>query len=183
MKANRMADAGCEDQISARDLREAFIARFGGIYEHSPWVAEAVYDHGFDGDSFDKLPERMAAIINDAGYERQLVLLRAHPDLAGRLALQGELTQSSSEEQQSAGLDQCTPDELAKFQSLNQVYTTKFGFPFILAVSGRNRRKILANFEVRVANSVEEEFATALQEVHKIARIRLAKIFEEQEKS
>lgn len=160
--------------------RKEFVERFGGVYEHSPWVAEAACDHGIDGDDFDKLPERMAAIVNDAGDERQLVLLRAHPDLAGRLAVQGELTQSSSEEQQSAGLGQCTPEEMAKFQTLNRKYTVKFGFPFILAVSGRNRAEIIANFETRVSNSAEDEFATALQEVHKIARIRLAKIIEEQ---
>ena len=77
MRAIRMVDAG----------RKEFVARFGSVYEHSPWVAESVYDHGFDSDSFDKLPQRMVATVNDAGDERQLVLLRAHPDLAGRLAL------------------------------------------------------------------------------------------------
>ena len=162
--------------------RKEFVARFSGVYEHSPWVAEIAFDKGIDftGVGLDKLTREMAAIVNEAGEERQLTLLRAHPDLAGRLSLQGALTQSSSEEQQSAGLDQCTADELAKFQSLNSEYTSKFGFPFILAVSGRSRVEILANFESRVSNSAEEEFATALQEVHKIARIRLSKIFEEQ---
>ncbi len=162
--------------------REEFVARFGSVYEHSPWVAESVFDNGIneDLDAIDALAKRMAAIVNDAGEDRQLALLRAHPDLAGRLALQGELTEASSEEQQSAGLDQCTPDELAKFQSLNARYTTKFGFPFILAVSGRNRAQIFENFQSRVDNALKEEFATALSEVHKIASIRLVKILSEQ---
>lgn len=162
--------------------RDEFITRFGGVYEHSPWVAKTALDRNDDQLELnvDSLGDMMAAIVDDAGEDRQLALLRAHPDIAGRLAVQGQLTQSSSEEQKSAGLDQCTPVELAKFQSLNQTYTTKFGFPFILAVSGRNRAEILENFEARIANGLEEEFATALREVHKIAGIRLAKIFNEQ---
>ena len=161
--------------------REEFVTRFGGVYEHSSWVAEAIFESGMDDrENVENLATRMAVIVNEAGEERQLALLRAHPDLAGRLALQGELTQSSMDEQRSAGLDQCTPEELAKFQSLNAQYTTRFEFPFILAVSGRNRAQILKNFEARVDKSLKEEFATALSEVHKIAGIRLAKIFDEQ---
>jgi OHCU decarboxylase len=183
MKAIRMVDAGRKDQSTRQSAREAFIDRFGGVYEHSSWVAESAFDKGIDfsGVGLDNLAKELALIVNEAGEERQLTLLRVHPDLAGRLALKGALTQSSSKEQQSAGLDQCTADELAKFQSLNSEYTNKFGFPFILAVSGRNRMEILANFESRVSNSVKEEFATALQEVHKIAQIRLAKSFKEQD--
>ncbi len=179
-----MVDTERKDKRPAPVSREAFVARFGGVYEHSTWVAETAFDKGIDIShiGFDRLAKEMAAIVDGATDEKQRALLRAHPDLAGRLALQGELTQSSSEEQQSAGLDQCTPDELEKFQTLNRKYTAKFSFPFILAVSGRNRAEILANFESRVANTAEEEFAAALREVHKIARIRLAKIFEEQNK-
>ena len=161
--------------------RDAFIARFGGIYEHSPWVAREVFDNNYDGarNDIDVLAQRMAAVVDGAGYEQQLALLRAHPDLAGRLALQGELTEASTDEQKSAGLDQCTPEELVKFQSLNKGYTDKFGFPFILAVSGKNRAQILENFETRLENSPKEEFAAALREVHKIALIRLEKLSNE----
>ena len=161
--------------------RDAFTALFDGIYEHSPWVAQEIFDNNHTDDSGDigVLAQRMAAIVDGAGYEKQLVLLRAHPDLAGRLALQGELTEASTDEQKSAGLDQCTPEELVQFQSLNKKYTDKFGFPFILAVSGKNRAQILENFETRVENSPKEEFTTALREVHKIARIRLEKLSNE----
>ncbi len=161
--------------------RDAFIARFGGIYEHSPWVAREVFDNDYDGarSDIDVLAQRMAAVVDGAGYEQQLALLRAHPDLAGRLALQGGLTEASADEQKSAGLDRCTPEELVRFQSLNRKYTDKFRFPFILAVSGKNRAKILENFETRLENSPKEEFEAALMEVHKIARIRLEKLLNE----
>ncbi len=155
--------------------RDVFNKRFGDVYEHSPWIAEKVADDfiGREGIHIDALAEKMSAAVNQAGREQQLALLRAHPDLAGRLALRGELTDASSKEQTAAGLDQCTPDEFRKFQRLNTEYTTKFGFPFIIAVTGKNRRDILQAFEKRLSNSPEEEFSTALSEVHKIAYIRL----------
>jgi OHCU decarboxylase len=164
---------------SSHAMRDAFITRFGGAYEHSPWVAEAVFDDGYVADDISQLAQAMAAVVNGASHERQLALLRAHPDLAGRLAARGELTQSSTDEQKSAGLDQCSREELEQFQTLNTAYTDKFEFPFILAVSGKNRTQILENFEARLGNSPKQEFATALGEVHKIARIRLEKLAEE----
>jgi OHCU decarboxylase len=165
--------------VSERFSRDAFIMRFGGVYEHSPWVAEAVFDGGNVADDINQLARAMAAVVDGASHERQLALLRAHPDLAGRLAVRGELTQASTDEQKSAGLDQCSREELERFQSLNTEYTGKFGFPFILAVSGKIRTQILENFETRLGNSPKQEFATALGEVHKIARIRLEKLAEE----
>jgi 2-oxo-4-hydroxy-4-carboxy-5-ureidoimidazoline decarboxylase len=158
--------------------REAFLARFGGVYEHSPWVAEGVLAAGLGPaqDSAEGLQAAMARVVEAAGRDLQLALLRAHPDLAGRLAVAGGLTASSTAEQASAGLDRCTPAEFARFQELNTTYRETFGFPFIMAVRGRSRTEILAAFERRVANDAETEFATALGEVHKIALLRLREL-------
>jgi OHCU decarboxylase len=158
--------------------REAFLARFGGVYEHSPWVAEGVLAAGLGPahDSPEGLQAAMAQVVEAGGRDRQLALLRAHPDLAGRLAVAGGLTASSTAEQASAGLDRCTPPEFARFQELNAAYRERFGFPFIMAVRGRSRTEILAAFERRVANDAETEFATALGEVHKIALLRLREL-------
>jgi len=114
-----------------------------------------------------------SAVVETAGDQRQLDLLRAHPDLAGKLALDGGLTKESTSEQAGAGLDQCTPDEFARFKSLNDVYTAKFGFPFILAVAGYGRHEILEIFERRVGNDVAIEMREALDQVHRIALFRL----------
>lgn len=155
--------------------RAAFVAAYGGIYEHSPWIAEALFAQGLGSaqDTADGLHAAMAAIVDSAPHDRRLALLRAHPDLAGRLAIRGELTAHSSAEQASAGLDSCSPDEHARFSGLNDAYRRKFGFPFIMAVKGRQRAEILAAFETRLANSPEAEFRTALAQVHKIALLRL----------
>lgn len=150
--------------------RDEFVARYGSIYEHSPWVAERAWDGGtVEGED---LAARFEAIVERAGHDAQLALLRAHPDLAGRVGV-AVLTAESAAEQASAGLDQCTPQEASAFLSLNETYTTRFGFPFILAVRGRSRGEILDAFRARVANGPEAEFGTALGEVHKIARLRL----------
>lgn len=156
--------------------REEFIAHFGGIYEHSPWVAERIFDDGVgeQDDIGEYLAQRMQACVDAAPEERQKALLLAHPDLAGRLKLEGEsLTSSSQAEQASAGLDRCSPEEYERFQTLNQTYRARFGFPFIIAVRGLGRDDILKAFELRVRNSEREEFSEALRQVHKIARLRL----------
>jgi 2-oxo-4-hydroxy-4-carboxy-5-ureidoimidazoline decarboxylase len=155
--------------------RPEFLKRFGGVYEHSPWIAEAVYDARLypAHDGVKALHTAMVEAVETAPRERQLALLRAHPDLAGRLAIRGELTAASTAEQAGAGLDACTPAEFAHFQALNAEYTRTFGFPFIMAVRGRNRQEILAAFEQRVHSEPETEFRTALNEVHKIALLRL----------
>ena len=114
----------------------------------------------------------MAAVVNGAVDGDKLTLLRAHPDLAGKLAV-AELTDSSQNEQTGAGLDQCTPDELARFTQLNDDYKKKFGFPFIFAVKGFHRTDILNAFERRVKNDVETEFNEAINQVHRIAKLRL----------
>ena len=152
-----------------------FVQKYGGIYEHSPWVAERV-ESLLDSASVDHdtLARLMADCVDNASRERQLELIRAHPDLAGRAQLAGELTAESTEEQSSAGLDQCSAEELEKFQTLNAEYKSKFDFPFIMAVRESSRADILAAFAARLGNEPDEEFETALREIHKIAQLRLA---------
>lgn len=155
--------------------RAAFVARFGGVYEHSPWIAERAFDAGLgaDADTPEGLARRLMEIVEAAPSEWRLALLRAHPELAGKLALRGELTADSTAEQASARLDQCSPEELARFTELNAAYGDRFGFPFIIAVRGLTRADILAAFKRRVSNTREAELRTALDQVHKIARLRL----------
>lgn len=155
--------------------REEFVACFGGVYEHSPWIAEAAYESGLqvEADAPDGLAATMQAIVDASGHARQLELIRAHPDLAGKAAVAGTLTRESTDEQASAGIDQCTTEEFARFEDFNTRYKRKFGMPFIMAVRGANRHEILAAFESRLKNPKTTEFATALAEVHKIARLRL----------
>ena len=154
---------------------EDFVLRFGGIYEHSPWVASRVHavlaGAAVDNESLASL---MADCVDNASVDTQLKLIRAHPDLAGRAQVAGELTADSSEEQSKAGLDQCTAPEFEKFQSLNAAYKEKFDFPFIMAVRESTRSDILLAFAARIKNDYDLEFETALQEIHKIAWLRLA---------
>ena len=151
---------------------DEFVARYGGIYEHSAWVAEAVADDAA-GQDLAQIATLMAECVDNASAERQLKLIRAHPDLAGKAQIAGELTADSTDEQASAGLDQCSAEEYAEFQSLNDRYKEKFGFPFVMAVRGSSRADILAAFQARLDNDQQTEFETALQEIHKIARLRL----------
>ncbi len=154
--------------------KSAFVSLYGGVYEHSPWIAEQLYDRGITDahNTPASLADAMAAIVNGAVDADKLALLRAHPDLAGKLAL-ADLTTSSQNEQMGAGLDQCSADELARFTELNDLYKQKFGFPFIFAVKGFHRTDILAAFERRVKNDVETEFNEAINQVHRIAKLRL----------
>ena len=152
-----------------------FVALYGRVYEHSPWIAETAWSRGLKAqhDTVEGLHEALAAIVDAAPRERQLALLNAHPDLAGRLAVRGELTAESTSEQASAGLDKCTPGEFQRFTELNEAYRRKFPFPFIMAVKGKSRAEILDAFERRMHHDQEVEFRTALAEVHKIALLRL----------
>ena len=153
--------------------------RFGGVYEHSEWIAEAAYSALRENVTLTPrlISETMARIVDDAGFEKKLALLKAHPDLAGKLSIAGGLTESSSAEQKSAGLANCSPAEFDEFQSLNMAYMQRNEFPFILAVAGRDRADILDNFRSRIDNPKDTEFITALNEVHKIARLRIEKEF------
>jgi 2-oxo-4-hydroxy-4-carboxy-5-ureidoimidazoline decarboxylase len=153
--------------------REDFLAAVGGIFEHSPWVAEAVEGRRPFG-SLDRLHAAMVAEVMAAGPERQLALLQAHPELGGKLARSGGLTQASAGEQASLGLDRLDDAEIARFDQANERYRQRFGFPFIIAVKAqRDRRAILAAIEMRAGNDRAAEIETALAEVAKIARFRL----------
>ena len=168
--------------VPSRMNKDDFVACFGGVYEHSPWIAEAVWEIAPDPemedaqDTPDGIHVVFRSILDDANYDTKLALLRAHPDLAGKLAIGGELTAESTSEQASADLDNCTPQEFEAFQSLNNHYKEKFGFPFILAVRGYHRTEILEKFRQRVNNDVDTEFNEALAQVHRIALLRLNEI-------
>ncbi len=164
--------------IPSQMSRDNFLKVFGGVYEHSKWIAEEIYDNGLNSqhDTVDAMQLAMATRVELANKEAQLTLLRAHPDLAGKLAISGELTEESTSEQASADLGNCTQEEFDAFQSLNDQYKEKFGFPFILAVRGYHRTQILEIFKVRVNNDVDTEFNEALSQVHKIALLRLKEI-------
>ncbi len=150
-----------------------FVARYGGIYEHSVWVAEEAAPFADGAGEIERIAAIMADCVDNASAERQLELIRAHPDLAGKAQVAGELTEDSTVEQARAGLDHCTAEEYEQFQSLNRDYHDKFGFPFVMAVRDSGRSEILAAFESRLQNDSTTEFETALAEIHKIARLRL----------
>ncbi len=154
---------------------DQFMNRFGGVYEHSPWVAAGVWQRGLDKttDSPDALADRMASEVEAADEQRQMSLIRAHPDLGGRAAIAGELTAESAREQAGAGLDACTPEQFRRLQALNDAYVEKFGFPFIVAVKGMQRDDILSSMAERVENDADTERRRALDEIHRIARFRL----------
>jgi OHCU decarboxylase len=159
----------------SRMTRAEFVGRFGGVFEHSPWIAEGAFDAGLgaDADSVAGLHGRMCKVFRAATPERQLEVVLAHPDLAGRLALAGGLTADSTAEQKSAGLDGCTPEELARFTALNDAYKARFSMPFIMAVKGSSRAEILSTFKSRLGHSPEVERETALAQIERIARLRL----------
>lgn len=150
-----------------------FVTRLGGVFESSPWVAEQVYPK-LPFRTLEELHAAMCAVVAAASREAQLTLIRAHPDLAGRAALAGELTAASSAEQAGAGLDRLSAAEYGRFHRLNDAYRERFGFPFILAVKGHTKTSILAAFETRLPNTPEQERETALVQIYEIARLRLA---------
>jgi 2-oxo-4-hydroxy-4-carboxy-5-ureidoimidazoline decarboxylase len=157
--------------------KDAFVKRFGGVYEHSPWIAEDSWPACQMASDATQLATIMAHTLEGAPRIKKLALIRAHPDLAGKLAVTGELTDDSTSEQTSAGLDQCSEAEFQLFQSLNAAYLKKFEFPFVMAVRGSNRAQILQAFQVRIKNDYDTEFATAIREINKIAALRLEQIF------
>lgn len=150
-----------------------FVAELRGIFEHSPWVAEQVAAERPFATRLDLL-DAMCAAVRRAPPAQQLALVRAHPELAGRAAIRGDLTAESSSEQAGAGLAACTPAEYAHLQAMNEAYNARFGFPFVLSVKGHDRAAILRHFERRLGNEVDVELATALSEIDRIAAFRLA---------
>ena len=154
--------------------KSEFVDRFGGVFEHSPWVAERAFDAGLNEPlTAPGVHAAMCVAFRAGSHEERLALLRAHPDLAGKLAVAGKLTEESRKEQAGAGLDRLTPEEHARFTAVNSAYMEKFGFPFIIAVKGLNKDNILSAFETRINNSAEQEFATACAQVERIALLRL----------
>jgi 2-oxo-4-hydroxy-4-carboxy-5-ureidoimidazoline decarboxylase len=151
----------------------AFVAALDGIFEHSPWVAARAWPlRPFAGR--EALLGALVGSMQAAPRADQLALIRAHPELAGKLAVRGELTAESTREQAGAGLSACTPDEFALIHELNAAYNGKFGFPFIIAVRGLGRGDIIAAMTRRLAHEPDVEFAEALTQIARIAALRLA---------
>ena len=192
-------------QPSQMDKTE-FMAVFGGVFEHSPWIARAVWDAGLTAahDTASGLHQPFREVIRQSAREKKLALLHAHPELAAGITGAGshskgyptrkrplgaesrasappqqneQLTESSQSEQRGAGLDHCSPEELSKFQKLNDSYREKFGFPFIMAVKGYNRHDILESFRTRLENTGDEEFQAAVEQVIRIGRFRIDSLF------
>ncbi|RED18410.1 allantoinase PuuE [Pontivivens insulae] len=155
--------------------RETFVAEFGGIFEHSPWIAEGahVLELGPHHDSADGVHNALARIFRSASQEQRHGVLIAHPDLAGKLAAARQLTAESTSEQASAGLDALTDEERATFQSLNSAYVEKHGFPFIIAVRDHTKASIMEAFKRRIDNPTPIEFEEACKQVERIAQLRL----------
>jgi chitin deacetylase len=158
--------------------RDSFVARFGGVFEHSPWIAERAHalELGPAHDSAAGLHNALARVFRAAPVEDRLAVLAAHPDLAGKLAQARRLTEASTAEQASAGLDALTDAERTRFTELNAAYVAKHGFPFIIAVRDHDKAGILAAFETRIRNDRATEFATACTQVERIAALRLAQM-------
>ena len=158
-------------EVNALDA-SAFVALLGGVFEHSPWVARRAYaSRPFD--SVEALHAAMIDAVQEAGHDRQLALIRAHPELAGRAMIANSLTAESTSEQSGAGLTHCSPSEYATLVDLNARYNAKFGFPFILAVKGYDRAGVITQFARRVERDVSSEFAEALAQIARITGFRL----------
>lgn len=157
--------------------RDAFVELLGGVYEHSPWVAERSFTHQPFAD-VDALLQAMRSTLAAADRKEQLALIRTHPDLAGKAALRGELTAESTSEQAGAGLDTLTAAEFEQFTDLNERYKNRFGFPFIMAVKNATKHQILDGFAQRIDHTPEEEFSMALEQINRIAAFRIADLIE-----
>jgi OHCU decarboxylase len=159
-------------ESNTMDDRDTFVERYGPMFEHSPWVAEDAWEHGPFADR-----EALARALEQAMYaaprDRQLALIRAHPDLAGRAAVEGTLTASSQREQAAAGLDRLTPDEYETFRRTNAAYRERFGFPLVVCAREHTKDSILRTAAERLDHTPEQEIDVALGEIAKIARLRL----------
>jgi OHCU decarboxylase len=154
------------------NLRKSdFISIFGNVFEKTQWIAEKAYDSK-PYKNFEELFSKMMEIFENSKKERHLEILNAHPDLA----VEKKLTEDSKNEQKNASLNQCTDEEFIEFRKLNNEYKKKFGFPFIIAVKGKNKEEILNNFRQRLINNINLEFKEAKKQVKKIASFRLSEI-------
>ena len=165
------------DRPSEMD-KETFVTNYGGIFEHSPWIAEGAHglELGAGHDTAVGLHNALCRIFRSAGYDARLNVLTAHPDLAGKLAAAKRLTDESMSEQASAGLDALTDEQRETFRKQNTAYTKKHGFPFIIAVRDHDKASIMAAFETRTNNDSKTEFATACNQVERIAYYRLKEL-------
>jgi len=150
-----------------------FVEVLGGIFEHSPWVAQAVVGQR-PFLSIHDLHSAMARAVREADEEARVTLIRAHPELAGKAAVRGELTAESTREQRGAGLNQCSPEEFAELQRLNDQYNKKFGFPFIIAVRGHDRQSIIRHFTQRLHADRITEMQECIEQIVRIGGFRLA---------
>ncbi|HEY0380689.1 MAG TPA: 2-oxo-4-hydroxy-4-carboxy-5-ureidoimidazoline decarboxylase [Candidatus Elarobacter sp.] len=157
--------------LNAAD-RATFVAAVGFAFEDSPWIAEAAWERRPFAD-LGELHAALADVVGEAPRHRQIALIAAHPDLAGRVAREGRLTAASRGEQAAAGLDRLTPAELARFDAANAAYRARFGFPFVICAREHDHASILATLERRAGSDRAAEIATALAEIAKIARLRL----------
>ena len=155
-------------------IKSEFVSLFESIYEHSDWVIKNVIeDKSSIPNTINELKSAMKKIVDESSDSLKIKLLRSHPELGIKKNQLSKLTESSQEEQKSAGLDKCSEEEYEEIKSLNKLYKEKFEFPFIIAVKGLNRSDVIKSMTKRVKNNYEEEFLTAINEVHKIAKIRL----------
>ncbi|EEF59478.1 2-oxo-4-hydroxy-4-carboxy-5-ureidoimidazoline decarboxylase [Pedosphaera parvula] len=152
--------------------RDEFVLVIGPVFEHSPWIAEETWAQKPFATK-EELHRALCRTVESAGEEKQVKLIQAHPDLVGRAALAGTLTQESKGEQASAGLSALSPDEVALFQKNNAAYREKFGFPFVICARLNKKEAILKGFEIRLKNTRGEEIKAALGEIEKIALLRL----------
>lgn len=167
-----------KNPVKVDKFEAAFIAKYGSVYESSPWVAKDAYailkkDHA----DLQKITETMKLCVDMADLDKKMELLKLHPQLADRVAIGDGLTHESHSEQTGAGLTECTETEFALFGNLNEKYYSKFGFPFIIAVAGKSKSTILNIFQSRLSNSKSHEFNEAIFQVHLIAKHRLEELF------
>lgn len=174
------ANALSKENAPSGMKKSEFIEAFGGVFEHSPWVAKRAYklELGPAHDSAIGVHSALCRAFRSASDEERLGVLTAHPDLAGKLAQAKRLTDASTAEQASAGLDSLTDQERTTFERLNTTYTGRFGFPFIIAVKDNSKASIMAAFERRIEQDRDTEFAEACRQVERIARLRLDAMFE-----
>jgi len=165
------------DNLNAMD-EDAFVDAIGHVFEHSPWIARRTYPKR-PFDSVSTLHEKLVATVRVADESEKLSLIRAHPDLVGRMAREGALTRESTAEQRAAGLTTLSSAEVQQFDGYNAAYHERFGFPFIICARENRKDAILAAFPVRLKNNVGQEIDTALGEIYKIARLRLIDAIDE----
>lgn len=173
----KMPETLTVDEVN-RLSEDEFVARFGTLFEHSPWVAEEAWrERPFAG--LPELHEAFLEVIRDAPAERRVALIRAHPDLAGKAALAGDLTPESASEQSSAGLDRLSPEEYERFHRLNAAYREKFSLPFVVCVRDHTKESIFTAAEARLYHTRSEEIEAALHEIFRIAYLRLRDLVED----